>query len=247
MESIVEVNNMHFAYNGEFILRNIDFKIKSSDFVSLIGSNGSGKSTLIKLILGELAPKEGRVKVLGKNPKEFKEWHRIGYVPQNGTQSINNFPASAQEIVQANLFSQIGLLRFPKKEHSIKTQKALQLVGMSKHSKDLVGSLSGGQQQRILLARALVNDPEILILDEPTVGVDDYTVESFYNLIRELNDKLDITILIVTHDVDRISKYVTRVFCLETATLVELSKEEVIDELTHKHKHPSINLRGDDA
>lgn len=246
MKNVIEVTNLDFAYNGEFILRNINFTIEDGDFVSLIGSNGAGKSTLIKLILGELNSKNGSIKVLGIEPKHFKKWHEIGYVQQDGLQTISNFPASAEEIVQANLFSQIGILRLPKREHRLKTSKALELVGMSGYSKHLIGSLSGGQQQRVLLARALVNDPEILILDEPTTGVDDQTVETFYGLIKELNDKLGITIFIVTHDIDRVSKYVSRTFCLEKGTLVELSKDDLIDELTHRHKHPPIDPKGDD-
>ena len=246
MNNIIEVNDLTFAYNGESILKRIDFSIESGDFVSLIGSNGAGKSTLIKLILGELSPREGSIRVLGINPREYKEWHRVGYVPQRGLQSVSNFPASAEEIVQANLFSQIGLLRFPKKEHRLKTHKALELVGMSKYSNELIGNLSGGQQQRVLLARALVNDPGILILDEPTTGVDDSTVESFYKLLKELNQQSGITIFIVTHDIDRVSKFVSRTFCLEKGTLVELSKDEVLHELTHKHKHPTIKPKGDE-
>ena len=239
MEKIIEVSNLSFAYNGESILKRVDFLIKSGDFVSLTGSNGAGKSTLVKLILGELSPKMGNIKVLGTNPKDFKKWYRIGYVPQNGLQSISTFPASAEEIVQANLFSQIGLLRFPKKEHKLKTQKALELVGMSKYSKELIGNLSGGQQQRILLARGLVNEPEILILDEPTTGVDDSTVESFYKLIKDLNERSGITIFMVTHDIDRASKYVSRTLCLENGNIVELSKTEIESELRYKHKHNS--------
>lgn len=246
MENIIEVNNLNFAYSGELILKDNNFLIKSGDFVSLTGSNGAGKSTLVKLILGELTPKSGMIKVLGENPKNFKQWYRLGYVPQNGLQSISAFPASAEEIVQANLFSQIGLLRFPKRKHKLKTQKALDLVGMSRYSKDLIGNLSGGQQQRILLARGLVNEPEILILDEPATGVDDSTVESFYKLIKKLNEESGITILMVTHDVDRTSKYVSRTFCLEKGTIVELSKDEILHELAHKHKHPANKSEGDD-
>lgn len=246
MEEIIKVNNLSFAYNGESILNGVNFSIKSGDFVSLIGSNGAGKSTLIKLILGELSPKTGDIKLLATNPKNFKEWYKIGYVPQNGLQSISTFPASSEEMVQANLFSQIGLLRFPKKEHKLKTQRALELVGMSKYSKELIGHLSGGQQQRILLARGLVNKPDILVLDEPTTGVDDSTVESFYKLIKDLNEKSGITIFMVTHDVDRTSKYVSRTLCLEKGTVVELSKEEILHEIANKHKHPTIKGKGDD-
>lgn len=246
MKNIIEVDNLSFGYNGESILKNINFTIRPGDFVSLIGSNGAGKSTLIKLILGELSPKKGSIRVLDINPKDYKEWHRVGYVPQKGIESISNFPASAEEIVQANLFSQIGLLRFARKEHKLKTNNALDLVGMAKYSKELVGNLSGGQQQRVLLARALVNDPEILILDEPTTGVDDTTVESFYHLIKDFNEKSGITIFIVTHDIDRASKFVTRTFCLEKGSLVELTKEEVLHELNHKHKHPTTKSKGDE-
>lgn len=246
MKSIIGVNNVSFAYNDEYILNEINFTINSGDFTSLIGSNGAGKSTLVKLLLGELSPRNGNIKVLDIDPKEFNQWYKIGYVPQNGLHSINSFPASAEEIVQANLFHKIGLLRFPKKQHKLKTQETLDLVGMAKYSKYLIGNLSGGQQQRILLARALVNDPDILILDEPTAGVDDSTVESFYNLIEDLNQRLGITVFMVTHDIDRASKYVSRILCLEKGTLVELSKDELLKEINYKHKHPRIGPEGDD-
>lgn len=246
MEKIIEVKDVDFAYNDNLIFKGINFTINSGDFVALIGSNGAGKSTLIKLLLGELTAKRGSIEIFGKNPKDYDKWYRVGYVPQHGIQTINNFPASAEEIVQANLFNKIGLLRFPKKVHRQKTQETLDLVGMGGHSKDLIGNLSGGQQQRVLLARALVNDPEVLILDEPTVGVDDATVKSFYRLIKDLNNSLGITILIVTHDIARAHEHITRAFCLEKGTLVELTKEEVKMELKHKHHHPTIETKGDD-
>lgn len=246
MEKVIEVNNLSFAYGKENILNGIDFSIDAGDYVSLMGSNGSGKSTLIKLILGELPPKEGSVKVLGEDPRILKRWHKVGYVPQKGLQSINNFPATAEEIVKANLYHQIGFLKFTKKEHILKTEKALDLVHMSSYSKTLIGNLSGGQQQRVLLARALVGEPEILILDEPTVGVDDQTVESFYKLTKELQELSNITIFMVTHDMERASKYVTRSFCLDKGSIVEISREELFLELKHKHKHPIKNIKGDD-
>ena len=247
MEKVIEVKNLDFSYNKESIIRDISFDINLGDFVSLIGSNGAGKSTIIKLILGELVAKKGNIRIFGTNSKQFNKWYRLGYVPQNGLQSMSSFPASAVEIVQANLFSQIGIFRLANKQHKLRAEQALELVGMANYSKHLIGSLSGGQQQRVLLARALVNSPEILILDEPTTGVDDSTVESFYNLINDINTKSGITIFIITHDIERISKYSSRTFCLEKGNLVELSKEDLTVELTHKHKHPSINSKGDDA
>lgn len=246
MEGVIKVEGLEFSYDREMILRGINFSIKSGEFVSLIGSNGAGKSTLIKLLFGELRPNKGNINIFNSSPSNFKDWHKIGYLAQEGLKSISGFPATAREIVQANLFSQIGLLRFPKKKHKIKSQEALKLVGMLKYEKSLIGNLSGGQKQRVLLARALVNDPELLILDEPTVGVDAKNVRAFYKLISRLNKELGLTILMVTHDLDRSAKYIDRSLCLELGSLVSLSKEEVLEELRHKHNHPPIDIGKDD-
>ena len=241
MKEIIKVSNLKFHYDGQYILRGIDLSINAGDFVALVGSNGAGKSTLLKLILGELSPKAGLVRIMGTDPREFDKWYRVGYVPQMGSQPLSGFPASVEEVVMANLFSRIGLLRFPKREHKERTKEALRLVGMLEHSRELVGNLSGGQQQRVLLARALVNDPDILLLDEPTTGVDEETADSFYKLIKKLNEDSKITILMVTHDIDRASIYISRAFCLEKGTVVELTKDEIKKELDHKHKHPEID------
>lgn len=247
MENIIEVKDLVFAYEKELILKGTNFSIKPGEFVSLIGSNGAGKSTIIKLIFGELRPDKGDIELFNSNPQNFDKWYRVGYVPQEGLQSVSGFPATAREIVQANLFSQIGLFRFPKKEDRIKTQKTLELVDMLKYEKALIGNLSGGQRQRVLLARALVNNPELLILDEPTVGVDDSNVKSFYQLIERLNRELGLTILMVTHDIDRSSQYTSRTLCLDQGTVVSLSKEEILEELSHKHEHPIVGIREDEG
>lgn len=235
---VINVSKLKFSYKSESILNCIDFTVFSGDFVSLIGSNGAGKSTLLKLILGELNPLSGSVTLFGKPTSKFNDWGKIGYVPQNSASGYSNFPASSEEIVTANLFSEIGLFRFAKKLHKEKTIEALRLVGMEDHAKSLIGNLSGGQQQRVMLARALVKAPKLMILDEPATGVDEKTVTSFYELLKKLNKEKDITILMVTHDFSRCSKFVSRTLCLETGTVVELNEEQIKDELSHKHKHP---------
>ncbi|NLZ82008.1 MAG: metal ABC transporter ATP-binding protein [Clostridiales bacterium] len=238
MKNIVEVHNLNFRYSNNHILENLEFSISPGDFVSLIGANGTGKSTLLKLLLGELLPTIGEIRLFDTNIHNFKDWSKIGYVPQNGLAGNADFPATVEEIVMANLFSQIGLFRFPNKKHKELVASTLELVGMSDYSKRMITQLSGGQLQRVLLARALVNSPELMILDEPTTGVDSTNVYSFYELLASLNKKKNLTIVMVSHDIARASIYASRTLCLEEGSLVELKKEEIIHELEHKHKHP---------
>ncbi|WMJ78030.1 MULTISPECIES: metal ABC transporter ATP-binding protein [unclassified Sedimentibacter] len=238
MSKVIEAENLSFSYGYEPIFTKIGFSVYRGDFVAVIGSNGTGKSTLMRIMLGELAPTGGRIKLFNQDVSHFKDWPKVGYVPQSGIHSADSFPATAEEIVTANLFSQIGLMRFPKKKHRDKVMPALELVGMEAYSKRMISELSGGQRQRIMLARVLVNDPEIMLLDEPTTGVDTSTVKSLYELLYSLNRKTGLTIVMITHDIGRASNYVSRILCLEEGSLVELGKEQVAEELSHKHKHP---------
>lgn len=238
MKNIIEVKNLSFRYANNLILEDLRFSISSGDFVSLIGANGSGKSTLLKLLLGELYSSTGEIQLFHSNVHAFKDWSKIGYVPQNGLARNVDFPATVEEIVMANLFSEIGLFRFPNKGHKEKVAATLELVGMSDYSKRMISQLSGGQLQRVLLARALVNSPELMFLDEPTTGVDSANVYIFYDLLSKLNKEKNLTILMVSHDLARASAYVSRTLCLEEGSLVELNKEEIVHELEHKHKHP---------
>ncbi|MEA4891197.1 MAG: ABC transporter ATP-binding protein [Peptococcaceae bacterium] len=238
MSNAIEAENLSFGYGSEPIFSKIGFSVYKGDFVAFIGSNGAGKSTLLRLILGELSPSSGSIRLFGQDIRQFRDWPKIGYLPQNGLQSSADFPATVEEIVKANLFSQIGLLRFPKKEHREKTRQALELVGMADYSRRMIGELSGGQQQRVMLARVLVNDPEIMLLDEPTTGVDAQSVEALYQLLWRLNRETGLTIFMVTHDIGRAESYVSRVLCLEEGSLVELAKTQVEEELAHKHTHP---------
>lgn len=244
MNKVIEVKNLGFSYGGAPVFLNIEFFVHKGDFVAIIGSNGTGKSTLLRLILDELTPQAGNIRLFGQELRRFGDWPKIGYVPQSGLQSDSNFPATAYEIVQANLFSQIGLLRFPNKSHREKTMNALELTGMAAYSKRLIGELSGGQRQRVMLSRVLVNNPKIMLLDEPTTGLDASTVESLYELLQKLNKEIGLTIIMVTHDIGRAADYVSRVLCLEEGSLVELDKEQVERELERKHKHPPIDDLG---
>lgn len=244
MNKIVEFDKVYFGYTSEYILKNISFSVNEGDFVSIIGSNGAGKSTILKLILGELNQNKGEIKIFGENIKKFNRWNNIGYLEQNAYYKILNFPATVYETVMSNMFYDIGLFKFPNKNHHTKVIKSLELLGMEKYSNRTISKLSGGQIQRVFLARTLVANPKILILDEPTNGVDRETVDIIYNILSDLNKSKNISIIMVTHDIDMVSKISSKIFCFEEGNLMELDKEQLKLELSHKHKHPHNNSIG---
>lgn len=244
MNKIVEFDKVYFGYTSEYILKNISFSVNEGDFVSIIGSNGAGKSTILKLILGELNQNKGEIKIFGENIKKFNRWNGIGYLEQNAYYKILNFPATVYETVMSNLFCDIGLFKFPNKNHRAKVIKSLELLGMEKYSNRTISKLSGGQIQRVFLSRTLVANPKILILDEPTNGVDRETVDIIYNILSDLNKSKNISIIMVTHDIDMVSKISSKIFCFEEGNLMELDKEQLKLELSYKHKHPHNNSIG---
>lgn len=247
MENVIEANNLEFYYGQNHIFSKVNFIIKKGDFVSLIGANGSGKSTLLNLLLGEKRPTDGQIKLFDEDIRNFSQWSRIGYVPQTGFGLSKDFPASCQEIVMTNLFPEIGLFKPASKTHKDKALEALDLVNMKEYAKSLIGELSGGQIQRVMIARVLVNNPDIMILDEPTTGIDSQTVDLLYNLLWKLNKEKNITIFMVTHDTENTIDYTNRTLCLEYGSLHELDKMELKRELEHRHIHPGLdylNKRG---
>lgn len=242
--SALETEHLSFSYGEVPVLFDLTFDLDEGDFTALIGSNGAGKSTLLKLLLGELTPTAGAIRLFGQEISRFRTWTKVGYVPQGGLARHAEFPASVREIVQANLYSEIGLFRFPSHKHREKVEQALDLVGMGGFEKRLIGELSGGQRQRVLLARALVSMPQVMILDEPTAGMDQTGADDFYRLLSRLNQTIGLSILMVSHDVERICGYVSNIYCLEHGTLVKLTPEQLREEQIHRHTHPAIRLEG---
>ena len=209
--SIIELEDVSFAYGVEGGVCDINLNILKGEYVGVIGPNGGGKTTLIKLILGLLTPQQGIVKLFGEPLTTFRQWDRIGYVSQQATRFDQHFPATVEEVVLMGRFAKKGLFRQTNDEDRTKAKAALKQVGLTNVSSSLIGDLSGGQQQRVFIARALASEPEILILDEPTTGVDEATQKEFYALLRELHKEKTLTLLFVSHDVSRIRKEMTRV------------------------------------
>ena len=210
----IELNNVSFQYDQNVVLKNISLQVKQGDFLAVLGPNGSGKSTLLKIILGLLKPTSGTVELFGVKSRDFKEREWLGYVSQKSNAFNTGFPATVYEVVQSGLVKKTGLFKNFPKDSSQRVEKALNSVGMIDFMNQSIGELSGGQQQRVFIARALVAEPKCLILDEPTVGIDHQHVQSFYNMLAELNREQNLTLILVTHDVDTVSSKISHVACL---------------------------------
>lgn len=240
MQPVIEVRDLSFRYGSEAVLNEVSFSVTPGDFIAVIGSNGAGKSTLLRLLLGELEPAGGDILLFGEPVSGFCGWPKIGYVPQNPAAAVGGFPATVEEIVIAGLYAKIGPLRPVRKVHRQQAREALGLVGMSGCSGRMIFELSGGQLQRVMVARVLAAGCRVMLLDEPTTGVDAASSDALYELLARLN-KQGMTILMVTHDVAKAAGYVGRALCLEEGSLVELEREQLVHELSHRHKHPGKN------
>ena len=213
MRPFVEIEKVSVRYGEVSVLEDIDLTVDAGDFLGIIGPNGSGKTTLLRIMLGLLAPTSGQVRLFGHPPANLKQWGRLGYVPQKATFDPA-LPVTVGEVVASGLIATLGLLRRVRAAERQRVADVLAQVGMTAHAAARVGSLSVGQQQRVLIARALVSDPELLILDEPTGGVDPEAQTSFYALLHHLNREREVTLILVSHDIGVVAKEVTRLACL---------------------------------
>jgi len=225
-ETLVSVEAVSFAYSGHPVLSDISFEIREGEFLAVLGPNGSGKTTLLKLILGLLRPDQGGIRLMNRPVDEISDRASIGYVPQKATHIDPFFPASVREVVGLGLSSVRPWDAAGKKKEDAAVRGALAQVGMEEHLRRRIGSLSGGQQQRVFIARAIVNRPRLLLLDEPTAGVDPETVEHFYDMLGRLNREEDITIALVTHDIGIVDRNVNKVACLNRTLIYHGSHEE---------------------
>lgn len=203
---VVSMDNVSFRYEHRTVVERLSFDVLQRDFVGLIGSNGAGKTTLLRMIVGLLKPEEGEIRLFGTPLAQFRDWERIGYVPQKN--SFNPlFPATVREVVLSGLYGRKKLFRRIHRSDLQKCEDALHALRIEELADRRIGRLSGGQQQRVFLARALVNNPELLILDEPTVGIDAESQESFFHMIRHMHQRHNITFLMVSHDIDMMQAY----------------------------------------
>jgi zinc transport system ATP-binding protein len=209
----VELESVGFSQGETPVLEDINLTVEAGDFLGIIGPNGAGKTTLLRIVLGLLQPSAGHVRLFGHPPESFSQWGRVGYVPQRATLDPG-LPATVDEVVSSGLLASVGLLGRPGASARRRVGEVLARVGMDGHTTTRIGTLSPGQQQRVLIARALVADPELLILDEPTGGVDPEAQTSFYALLKHLNREREVTLILVSHDIAVVAKEVTKLACL---------------------------------
>lgn len=225
----IEIKNLRFGYEEGLILDDVSLVIGKGDYAGIVGSNGTGKSTLVKLMLGLLQTDAGTIIRTEKN---------VGYVPQVGLSVKSDFPATVMEVVMLNLYRSIGLFKRPKKEHYKKAEKALEIVGMSEYKNRMIGKLSGGQQQRVLIAKSLVNAPDILILDEPVSGIDAQSEKNLYELLKHLNRESGLTVIMVTHSLSEVKKDMTKIYEI---------KDKKVKLLKRKPDRPEERIVEDDV
>ena len=238
---VINIEDLSFSFGEVPVLQGVNLQIGAGEFVGLVGPNAGGKSTLLKLILGLLEPQVGCVRVLGAPPSQSRR--RLGYVPQYPS-FPRDFPISVEQVVlmgRLGIGPGVGWYRAADREAA---DRALGEVEAQDLSRRRIGTLSGGQLQRVLLARALVGQPEILILDEPTANIDQRLESDIFDLLAVLNERL--TILVVSHDIAFISSYVGRVACLNrtlichrtdavTGDLIQELYGEPVRYVAHRH------------
>ncbi|GAA0953373.1 metal ABC transporter ATP-binding protein [Kribbella koreensis] len=235
----VQVADLSVDLGGRLVLRGIDLRIRAGEVVAVLGTNGSGKSTLIKTVVGLLPAARGEVRLFGTPVPRFRHWNRIGYVPQRIT-AAGGVPATVAEVVSSGLLSKRRLFRPLKAADRAAIDEALEIVDMADRRKDGVAELSGGQQQRVLIARALVSDPDLLILDEPTAGVDLASQAIFADAIRERVAR-GTTVVMVSHDLGPMDALIDRSIVLRRGRIVYDGPPHASQTHAHVHPHGSID------
>jgi len=223
---VVQLNDVRFGYTATPVVEGISFSIDAGEYVAVVGPNGSGKSTLMQLLLGLLEPDSGTARLFGEPATAFDDGTRIGYVAQQASAS-KDMPITVREVVKMGRFPHVGFGRLSAVDWRAVDQ-ALETVGMTTFADRRITQLSGGQRQRAFIARALAGEAELLVLDEPTVGVDTESVDAFYDLLASLNAG-GITVLLIEHDLGAVTEHAQRVICLNREVYFDGPTDEFTD------------------
>lgn len=238
-QPVVDVRDGTVALGGRPVLRGVDLTVRRGEVVALLGPNGSGKSTLVRSLMRLVPVARGEVSLFGTPVGRFKEWRRIGFVPQR-LSATSGVPASVWEVVASGRLSHRRLLRPLRKRDRVAIRDAIAAVGLSDRAQDGCSTLSGGQQQRALIARALAGEPDLLVLDEPTAGVDLMSQQAFADALAELVRR-GATILLVAHELGPLAPLIDRTVVLRDGRIVydgpPLASSEEAD---HGHHHPEL-------
>ncbi len=236
---IIEMKDVALSFGEHDVLTNVSFTVLDREFAGMVGPNGGGKTTILKLVLGLLKPTAGTVSVLGSSPVDARP--RIGYMPQHAQVDLS-FPTRVLDVVMTGRLTG-GRVRRYSSEDKERAEIAIAEVGLSDRRASMFSTLSGGQRQRALIARALVSDPELLLLDEPTANLDVTMEEQLHELLRKLNERM--AIVLVSHDVGFVSEYTTKVICVKKTVVLHPTSELSGDTLMEMYGEKIRMVRHD--
>lgn len=211
----VVARDLTVRHGGVAVLDRVSFRVEAGDYIGIVGPNGSGKTTLIRALLGLSPQPEGRLELFGGPAASFRQWNRIGYLPQTATPTMPRFPATVEEIVACGRLAHAGGVARLSATDRAAIDRALDAAGIADLRRVPIGNLSGGQRQRVFVARALAVEPDLLLLDEPTVALDPVYREDFYRTLGAWNRERGTTILLVTHDSATVGHHATKLLYLD--------------------------------
>ena len=229
----ISLHDLGIAFPNVKVFENVSLDIEEGDFVAVIGPNGSGKSTLLKIIAGIISPDKGNIRLFGHDIGKFSDWSQVTYISQTPMQTNRRFPISVKEVVAMGL-RRHGFRPWLEGKEKRKIMEALAVVNMESFADGLFGDLSGGQKQKILLAKAFASESSLLLLDEPTSGIDADAKQEIYGILRNNNERNKNTIVMVSHDMEVAIKACSRVLCLEKGSMCYWGDADSL--LTHRHK-----------
>jgi len=236
-EILMQVRDLSFRYGKHSVIENVSFDLFKGDYLGVVGPNGSGKTTLLKLCLGLIKKDSGTIKLFDKDLENLKERTKLAYISQKSNSFNMGFPATVEEVIKGSLLS-IG---YNKKDANEMMGRALNEIGIENIRHKRIGDLSGGQQQKAFIAKAIASNPEVIFLDEPTVGIDQKSQDYFYETMGRLN-KEGVTLFMVSHDISAVTTYSNRVICIGENTFHIHEKNEISDIETSLKKIYGKNM-----
>ena len=234
MENIISVRDLGFDYGDGWVFHKLNLDVPEGDFVGVIGANGAGKSTLMKMLAHALPPTMGNIFYYGIPIEKFDQWEKIGYVAQNPAKMQRDFPISVREVIALGLIQKNKLWQRFGSEEDEKIEKVLETFQLKDLEQRKIGELSGGQQQRVFLARAMVKEPKILLLDEPATGIDAASKIALYDMLQEINFEQNVTIIMISHDLELAAGAAKSALCISHGICF---RGDVQEALQHHHKH----------
>ena len=236
MENKVKIStqDLNLYYGENHALKNINLDLYENKITAFIGPSGCGKSTLLKMLAHVMPPTAGEIDYYGQPIERFKDWHKIGYVPQNPAKMQRAFPISVEEVVSLGLLEPGRLWQCFNHDEKSAVEKVLKDFKLNDLRHRKIGELSGGQQQRVFLARAMVHSPEILLLDEPATGIDTASKAALYDMLKDINRQQGVTIVMISHDLELAAKAAKSALCIDHGICF---RGDVHAALQHHHKH----------